>query len=68
MRRIIGICLVLLLCLSVTLPAHAATGATLTTSFSELVSRWIISLVLATKDGSSPESSLEVGSTMDPNG
>ncbi len=68
MRRLIGVCLVLL-CLLVTLPASATVGTTLTASLIELASRWWVSYVVDEDGGADPLANpLEVGSTMDPDG
>ncbi len=68
MRRVIGVCLVLS-CLLVSFPASASTGVTLTVSLTELVSRWLVSVTITVaKEGDTPDSSLDLGSTWDPNG
>ena len=68
MRRALGVCLVLS-CLLVSVPASASTGATLTASLTELASRWLVSLLIATPREDDPQGGkLEVGPSWDPNG
>ncbi len=70
MRRVLGVCLVLS-CLLVSVPASASTGVTLTTSLTQLVTRWFVSVSLGfteAKGADTPPSPTELGPTMDPNG